>query len=98
MNKEITLLQVIKEECDKRYLCHDCKFFDDIEGCILKPIPEDWHLDKLNSGTWIPIPNELDCETDAECSLCHKKFIAAMNYTYCPNCGAWMVRGEAQDD
>lgn len=39
------------------------------------------------SGKWIPIPYQLDYESDAECSLCHEQFIAAMNYNYCPNCG-----------
>ena len=46
------------------------------------------------SGKWIPIPYELDYETDAECSLCHEKFIAAMDYNYCPKCGCRMQKSE----
>ena len=52
---------------------------------------------KPKTGYWIPIPYELDCETDAECSLCYEKFISAMSYKYCPNCGARM-ESEARDD
>lgn len=46
------------------------------------------------SGKWIPIPYELDYETDAECSLCHEKFIAAIDYNYCPKCGCRMQKSE----
>ena len=46
------------------------------------------------SGKWIPIPYELDYETDAECSLCHEKFIAAIDYDYCPKCGYRMQKSE----
>ena len=46
------------------------------------------------SGHWIPIPYELDYETDAECSLCHEKFIAAIDYNYCPKCGCRMQKSE----
>ncbi|MBO7731284.1 MAG: hypothetical protein J6S67_01975 [Methanobrevibacter sp.] len=43
-----------------------------------------------NKGMWIPIPYEIDYQTDAECSLCHGQFIDAIRYNYCPYCGAKM--------
>lgn len=46
------------------------------------------------SGEWIPIPYELDCQSDAECSLCHGQFINAIRYDYCPYCGAYMKKSE----
>ena len=47
-----------------------------------------------HKGHWIPIPYQLDYDTDAICSLCHEEFIAAINYKYCPNCGAKMEDNE----
>lgn len=55
----------------------------------LPPITTNRH-----KGHWIPIPYQLDYDTDAICSLCHEEFIAAINYKYCPNCGAKMEDNE----
>lgn len=44
-------------------------------------------------GKWIPIPFALDYKSDAKCSVCKESFIDAINYNYCPNCGAKMKGG-----
>ncbi len=49
---------------------------------------------KQKKGKWIPIPFVLDYESDAKCSLCQESFINAIDYNYCPNCGAKMAESE----
>lgn len=50
------------------------------------------NLTKSSIGHWIPIPYELDYETDAKCSLCFEQVVDGINYKYCPNCGARMIK------
>ena len=47
---------------------------------------------RQKSGKWIPIPYELEYETDAKCSLCGELVVDGIGYNYCPNCGARMIR------
>lgn len=70
-----------------------------LQGCLDFRQLAEWLKDykqllEQKSGKWIPIPYELDYETDAECSLCHEKFIDAINYDYCPKCGYRMQKSE----
>lgn len=47
---------------------------------------------QIKSGYWIPIPYELEYQTDAKCSVCFKEIVNGINYKYCPNCGIKMIK------
>lgn len=58
-----------------------------LEECY-KMLPSVQHKAKV--GHWIPIPYELEYESDAQCSVCGEKIVGAKYYKCCPMCMAKM--------
>lgn len=45
----------------------------------------------LKTGYWIPIPNQIEYDSDAKCSECGEEVAGGLDYKFCPHCGRLMA-------
>jgi len=53
MSVLVQTLKMIKEECERNFMCRNCVFYEG--GCILEPVPADW---KINEDITLPKGSE----------------------------------------
>ena len=49
---------------------------------------EEYVEDEFVENKWIPIPYQLDYESDAVCPNCGEAVVAGADYPFCPYCGS----------